>query len=146
MCKHARYALCAAGPTKPPRLSRRLKCAQRYTNGRKSYNKQSTQQLVLHISRDWYGTALYKAPSTQCGTALSRVGEGSRHSPENFFWRPTAIYIVGPPTTVTDCVYISPPCLGKACCEACPTRLIASGVGLSGGCKAGFSPFYLTVR
>ena len=30
-------------------------------------------------------------------------------------------------------------CLGKACCEACPVRLIASGVGLSGGCKAGLT-------
>ena len=31
----------------------------------------------------------------------------------------------------------SPRCLGKACCEACPIRLISSGVGFSGGCKAG---------
>ena len=29
--------------------------------------------------------------------------------------------------------------LGKACCEACPIRLAASGVGLSGGCKAGLT-------
>ena len=29
------------------------------------------------------------------------------------------------------------PCrLGRACCEACPSRLVASGGGLSGGCKA----------
>ena len=30
-------------------------------------------------------------------------------------------------------------CLGKECCEACPMWLIASGVGLSGGCKAGLT-------
>ena len=29
--------------------------------------------------------------------------------------------------------------LGKVCCEACPIRLAASGVGFSGGCKAGFT-------
>ena len=34
-------------------------------------------------------------------------------------------------------IYVrSPRCLGKACCEACPIRLISRGVGISGGCKA----------
>ena len=33
----------------------------------------------------------------------------------------------------------SPRRLGKACCEACPIRLGASGVGLSGRCKAGLT-------
>ena len=33
-------------------------------------------------------------------------------------------------------LYFRPPCrLGKACGEACPSRLVASGGGLSGGCK-----------
>ena len=33
----------------------------------------------------------------------------------------------------------SPFRLGKACCEARPSRLVASGGGLSGGCKAGLT-------
>ena len=33
----------------------------------------------------------------------------------------------------------SPRRLGNACCEACPIRLTSSGVGLSGGRKAGLS-------
>ena len=37
------------------------------------------------------------------------------------------------------CVLSSPCRLGKACCEACPSRLVASGGGLPGGCKAGLT-------
>ena len=32
-----------------------------------------------------------------------------------------------------------PRCLGKVCCAACPTRLLASGIGRSDGCKAGLT-------
>ena len=36
--------------------------------------------------------------------------------------------------TMDDCIL-----LGKACYEACPIRLPASGLGLSGGCNAGLA-------
>ena len=46
----------------------------------------------------------------------------------NSVWVPRALHI---------CTYFRSPCrLGKICCEACPSRLVASGGGLSGGCKA----------
>ena len=41
----------------------------------------------------------------------------------------------------TIAVVVHPPRQGMlhTCCEACPISLIASGVGLSGGCKAGIT-------